>query len=57
MCNEPEVEIDEEIQILFTEDIQILEDRLWYCACYGFARGTDQCSVTTHMWFLSRSSL
>ena len=28
MCNEPEVEIDEEIQILFTEDIEILEDRL-----------------------------
>jgi len=28
MCNEAELEIDEEIQILFTEDIEILEDRL-----------------------------
>lgn len=28
MCNENEVEIDEEIQVLFTEDIEILEDRL-----------------------------
>jgi len=28
MCNDAEVEIDEEIQILFTEDIEILEDRL-----------------------------
>ena len=28
MCNETEIEIDEEIQILFTEDIEILEDRL-----------------------------
>ena len=28
MCNEADVEIDEEIQILFTEDIEILEDRL-----------------------------
>jgi len=28
MCNEEELEIDEEIQILFTEDIEILEDRL-----------------------------
>jgi len=28
MCNETEVEIDEEIQIIFTEDIEILEDRL-----------------------------
>ena len=28
MCNEAEVEIDEEIQVLFTEDVEILEDRL-----------------------------
>ncbi|WP_378956410.1 hypothetical protein [Pelosinus sp. sgz500959] len=28
MCNETEVEIDEEIQVLFTEDVEILEDRL-----------------------------
>lgn len=28
MCNEAELEIDEEIQVLFTEDIEILEDRL-----------------------------
>lgn len=28
MCNEEEVEIDEDIQVLFTEDIEILEDRL-----------------------------
>ena len=28
MCNETELEIDEEIQVLFTEDIEILEDRL-----------------------------
>ena len=28
MCNETEIDIDEEIQILFTEDIEILEDRL-----------------------------
>lgn len=28
MCNDNEVEIDEEIQVLFTEDIEILEDRL-----------------------------
>lgn len=28
MCNEEGIEIDEEIQVLFTEDIEILEDRL-----------------------------
>lgn len=28
MCNETDVEIDEDIQVLFTEDIEILEDRL-----------------------------
>jgi len=28
MCNEAEVEVDEDIQIVFTEDIEILEDRL-----------------------------
>jgi hypothetical protein len=28
MCNETDLEIDEEIQVLFTEDIEILEDRL-----------------------------
>lgn len=28
MCNENELELDEEIQVLFTEDIEILEDRL-----------------------------
>ena len=28
MCNETELEMDEDIQVLFTEDIEILEDRL-----------------------------
>ena len=28
MCNETDVEIDEEIQIIFSEDVEILEDRL-----------------------------
>lgn|GEM_PF-1374847 len=28
MCNETDVDIDEEIQVLFSEDIEILEDRL-----------------------------
>jgi len=28
VCNEEGIEIDEEIQVLFTEDIEILEDRL-----------------------------
>lgn len=28
MCNETDIEVDEEIQVLFTEDIEILEDRL-----------------------------
>jgi len=28
MCNEADIELDEEIKILFTEDVEILEDRL-----------------------------
>lgn len=28
MCNETELEMDEDIKVLFTEDIEILEDRL-----------------------------
>lgn len=32
MCNETELEMDEDIQVLFTEDIEILEDRAeWHC--------------------------